>query len=131
MLSHPSISVHGFVKDVGAVMRSADVLLFPTVSEGSALVTHEAMASGCVPLVSDAAGAPTKHMVDGLVHHVGDLSSLTSHLRLVVEDRTLLHRLRAGALARRDELTWQAAGLSLRQAYDICFARWPVNQAEQ
>jgi D-inositol-3-phosphate glycosyltransferase len=131
MLSHPSIDVHGFVKDVGAVMRSADVLLFPTVSEGSALVTHEAMASGCVPLVSDAAGAPTRHMVDGLVHHVGDVSSLTSQLRLLGEDRALLHRLRAGAVARRDELTWQAAGRSLQQAYDICLARQHATQAAQ
>jgi D-inositol-3-phosphate glycosyltransferase len=130
MLSHPSIDVHGFVKDVGAIMRSADVLLFPTVSEGSALVTHEAMASGCVPLVSDAAGAPTRHMVDGLVHHVGDLSSLTNQLRLLVEDRTLLHRLRVGAMARRDELTWQAAGRSLRQAYDLCLARQQARQAD-
>jgi D-inositol-3-phosphate glycosyltransferase len=123
MLSHPSVSEHGFVADVGAVMRSADVLVFPTVSEGSALVTYEAMASGCVPLVSDAAGAPTRHMVDGLVHHAGDVRALTSQLQSLAQDRSLLHRLRAGAIARREGLTWQAAGRSLQQAYDLCLAR--------
>ena len=33
--------------------RSADVLLLPTIEEGSALVTYEAQGAGCVPLVSD------------------------------------------------------------------------------
>ncbi len=80
MLSHPSVIECGFVEDVSSVMRSADVLLFPTASEGSALVTYEAMASGCVPIVSDAAGAPTHHMVDGLVHHVGDSPTLAGDI---------------------------------------------------
>jgi D-inositol-3-phosphate glycosyltransferase len=131
MLSHASVSAHGFVADVGAVMRSADVLIFPTVSEGSALVTYEAMASGCVPLVSDAAGAPTRHMVDGLVHHAGDVRSLTGQLRSLAQDRSLLNRLRDGAIARRDELSWQAAGHSLQQAYDLCLARQGARSAGQ
>jgi glycosyltransferase involved in cell wall biosynthesis len=123
LLSHPSIRERGFVSDIGAVMRSADVLVFPTVSEGSALVTYEAMASGCVPLVSDAAGAHTQHMLDGLIHHAGDIGSLTDHLRLVAEDHSLLVRLRQAALSRRNELCWQAASRSLLNAYRIGLAR--------
>ena len=117
MLGHPSIRERGFVTDLGTILRSADVLVFPTVSEGSALVTYEAMASGCVPLVSDAAGAYTRHMRDGLVHHVGDAGSLTKHLRLLAEDGALLARLRRGALSRRGELSWEEAARALGNAY--------------
>jgi D-inositol-3-phosphate glycosyltransferase len=123
MLGHPSIRELGFVTDPGTILRSADVLVFPTVSEGSALVTYEAMASGCVPLVSDAAGACTRHMSDGLVHHVGDVGSLTKHLHLLAEDRALLARLRQGALSRRGELSWEAAARALGDAYRTGLAR--------
>jgi len=123
LLGHPSVRELGFVDDVGAVMRRSDVLVFPSASEASALVTYEAMASGCVPLVSDATGARTRHMVDGLLHHVGDVASLTSQLRSVAEDRVLLRRLREAGMSRRDELSWPSAGQRLAQAYEVCRAR--------
>lgn len=123
MLAHSSVIELGFVRDVGAVMRSSDVLLFPTMSEGSALVTYEAMASGCVPLTSDAAGAPVRHLADGLIHRAGDVHTLTNDVRWLADDRKLLHRMRKGALARREELSWEAAGSSLAGAYKICLSR--------
>lgn len=131
LLRHPSIHEQGFVEDIGAVMRLADVLIFPSVSEGSALVTYEALASGCVPLVSDATGAPIRHMVDGLIHHVGDVSSLTNQLQSLAKDQVLLRRLRAAGISRRDELSWQSAGRSLADAYDMCLARHDRNSPRQ
>jgi len=122
-ISHPSVSELGFVSDVGKVLRTADVLVFPTVSEGSALVTYEAMASGCVPLVSDAAGSYVHHLRDGLVHHAGDVRSLTKHLRMTAADGALLNRLSQGALSRRSELSWEGAAHALGDAYGIGIAR--------
>jgi glycosyltransferase involved in cell wall biosynthesis len=116
-LDHPSVIVEGFVSDVGAVMRESDILVLPTVEEGSALVTYEAQASGCVPVVSDAAGARCEHMEDGLVHSAGDVAALTDHLRLLDGDRALLARLRERTLARRDELTWEQGGRDLVEIY--------------
>jgi glycosyltransferase involved in cell wall biosynthesis len=122
-LAHPSVTVEGFVSDVAAAMRESDVLLLPTVEEGSALVTYEAQASGCVPVVSDAAGARCTHLEDGLVHEVGDVAALTEHLRLVASDRELLARLRARTLARRDELTWEQGARDLEGLYRELLAR--------
>ncbi len=116
-LHHPSVTVKGFVPDVAALMRESDVLLLPTVEEGSALVTYEAQASGCVPVVSDAAGARCTHLEDGLVHEAGDVAALTEHLRLLDADRDLLARLRARTLARRDELTWEQGARDLESLY--------------
>ena len=122
-LAHPSVTVKGFVPDVAAVMRENDVLLLPTVEEGSALVTYEAQASGCVPVVSDAAGARCTHLEDALVHQAGDVAALTDHLRLAAGDPELLARLRARTLARRDELTWEQGARDLEGLYRELLAR--------
>ncbi|HXV33338.1 MAG TPA: glycosyltransferase family 4 protein [Gaiellaceae bacterium] len=116
-LEHPSVKVTGFVPDVGALMRESDVLLLPSVEDGSALVTYEAQASGCVPLVSEAAGARCEHMESGLVHVAGDVETLTEHLRLVDGDRSLLVRLRQGTLANRHQLTWEQGVDDLEAIY--------------
>ncbi len=75
-LAHPSISVVGFVDDTPGLLAKSDVLMLPSYTEGSALVAYEAMGSGCVPLVSDAAGAPVRDGVDGFVHTVGGRGSV-------------------------------------------------------
>lgn len=122
-LAHPSVTVKGFVTDMSEVMRGSDVLVLPTVEEGSALVTYEAQASGCVPVVSDAAGARCEHMADALVHEAGDLPALTDHLGLLDRDPELLARLRAGTLARRDRLTWEQGARDLEGLYRRLLAR--------
>ena len=68
-------------------MRDADVLVLPSLTEGSALVTYEAQAAGCALLVSEAAGAPCEHRREGLVHAPGDVAALTEHFRRVDSDR--------------------------------------------
>lgn len=117
-LADPSVEVRGFVPDPSAVMRAHDILVLPSVEEGSALVTYEAQASGCVPVVSDAVGARCTHDVDGLVHAARDLMDLTEQLTRLSTSSDLLARLRSGALEHRHELTWDAAADSLAAAYD-------------
>jgi glycosyltransferase involved in cell wall biosynthesis len=117
LLAHPSIVVEGFVSDPAALMRESDVFVLPSVEEGSALVTYEAKASGCVLLVSQAAGARCTDGVDALVHVPGDVVTLTAHLTRVREDRRFLRRLRSAALARTADLSWAAAGAELATIY--------------
>lgn len=107
----------GFVHDKDRLLRESDILLLPTATEGSALVTYEAMASGVVPLVSDAAGAPIVNGVDGFVHRVDDVIALTDQIVRLEGDRGLLAQMRANALERRDELSWASAGVELARAY--------------
>ena len=127
MLRHSSVRVLGHRKDVPDLMRTADMLVLPTVEEGSALVTYEARGCGCVLLVSDAAGAVCTHMEDALVHHVGDVETLTQHITLLHRNRSLLERLRAGSLSTASQLTWSMAGVKLLQAYrDTIAARSPA-----
>ena len=117
MLEHPSVEVLGHRKDVPDLMRRSDILVLPSIEEGSALVTSEARASGCVILVSEAAGAICKHMENALVHRVGDVEELARHLTLLDTDRDLLEKLRKSSLSTIEDITWRAAGERLLDAY--------------
>jgi glycosyltransferase involved in cell wall biosynthesis len=120
LLDHPSVEALGYVDDVAGLMRSADLFVLASVEEGSALVTYEAQASGCVPLVSDATGARVVHRRDGLVHRAGDSGMLAEHMALVDRDRELLARLRAGTLAAIPGLTWERGAEELIGVYERC-----------
>jgi glycosyltransferase involved in cell wall biosynthesis len=117
MLKHPSVKVLGHRHDVPQLMRESDILVLPSIEEGFGLVCTEAMGSGCVPLVSDACTDVCRHMENALVHHVGDVDSLSSHLTMVHEDRAFLRRLRDNGLAGMSALTWHAAGRRLQEVY--------------
>jgi D-inositol-3-phosphate glycosyltransferase len=122
LLHHPSIEHRGFVADLSGLMRESDVLVLPSVEEGSALVTYEAQSAGAVLLVSDATGARCEHMVTGLVHSARDTAALAGHLRLLERDPALLERLRSATVARLDELTWRRAAQVQARVYAAAVA---------
>jgi glycosyltransferase involved in cell wall biosynthesis len=81
--------------------HEADVLVFPTRADHWGLVLNEAMACGCVPLASSAAGAATDLVVDGktgLVVPTGDAEALKDGLLRLCADPALRARLSAAAL---------------------------------
>jgi len=116
-LSHPSVKVLGHSSDIPNLMRRSDVLVLPSIEEGSALATYEARGSGCVLLVSDASGAVCKDSENAFVHSVGDVPALARHLNTLDEDRALLMKMRAASLSTINEITWEAAGVKLVQVY--------------
>lgn len=117
MLAHPSIRVLGHRNDVPELMRRSDIFVMPSIEEGFALVCTEAMASGSVPLVSDACTDLCRHEENALVHHVGDVAALSRHITQLHANRPQLERLRQAGLNFLPEITWTAAGRSLVNAY--------------
>lgn len=122
MLAHPSVKMLGHRNDVPALMRQSDLLVLSSIEEGSALVTSEARASGCVLLVSEAAGANCQHLETALVHQVGNVEMLSQHITLLHQDRAMLEELRTASLRTVPEITWVAAGMKLLQAYQKVIA---------
>lgn len=118
MLGHPSVEVLGHSDDVPALMRESDILLLPSIEEGFGLVVVEAMASGCIPLISEACTEVAEHGRTGLRHAVGDVDALTSQITVLHEDRRQLAALRAACLDAAGEQTWWKAGARLLDAYE-------------
>lgn len=117
MILHPSVKILGHRDDIPELMRKSHILILPSIAEGFGLVCVEALGSGCVPLVSDACTDVCRHMENALVHKVGDVETLTKHITLMYENRTLWARLREAALRTALEVTWTKAGIRLLQAY--------------
>jgi len=129
-LSHPSVSVLGFRKDLPDVMRASDVMVLPSIEEGSALVTYDARGAGCVLLVSDSTGAICEHGKNALVHQTRDVATLAKHFSQLHEDRSMLAKLRAASLETAKELTWPAAGRDMLEAYRRIVARHRPQSAD-
>ena len=117
MLSHPSVTVMGHSNAVPELMRQAHVLVLPSIEEGFGLVCTEAMASGCVPLVSDACTDLCQMSTNALVHRVGDVDTLSAQLSLISEDTAVWRRLRDAGLRSREDISWDAAGERLAKIY--------------
>jgi glycosyltransferase involved in cell wall biosynthesis len=123
MLAHPSVELRGAVPDPAGTMRESHALMLPSLEEGSALVTYEARACGCIPVVSDRTGAMASPDVDALVHTAGDVAALARDLGHLARDAGLRRRLRQNGLAGLDGLTWQAAARRLTEVYGEALLR--------
>jgi glycosyltransferase involved in cell wall biosynthesis len=119
-LAHPSVKEAGFLSNVAPLLQKCHVLILPSIEEGSALVTYEAKACGCVLLVSEASGAKCEHNKDALVHKPGDVATLREHIDMLASDAQLFSRLRTNSLSSIGELTWDKAAESLIRAYRKC-----------
>jgi glycosyltransferase involved in cell wall biosynthesis len=92
----------------------ADVLLLPTLSEGSANVVHEALAAGLPVITTAHAGDLVAHERTGLIVPVRDAHAIADAVRRLLADRGLLSRLsaRASALSAADQLDAYGRGLA-------------------
>jgi glycosyltransferase involved in cell wall biosynthesis len=74
---------HPPVPNVASLLRSIDIFVHPSLSEGFPNAVMEAMASGCCVVASDAGGCAelVTHERTGLLFRNNDLGALTSQLR--------------------------------------------------
>ena len=131
----------GFRSDASSVMRSLDVLVVPSRTEGSPLVTLEAMAAG-VPVVASAVGGipdQVRHESEGLLVPPGDPGALSDAIMRLLEDPGFARglgeggRRRAatefgyGTMLRRIEAVYRAAlGQTAAQGSEVPEEREPL-----
>lgn len=114
-------------QDMPAMYREADVLVLPSVNEGSARVVLEAMASGLSVIVTPNAGADAvRDGVDGFVVPVRSTEAIAERLRVLREDPALVQRMGASARERALEFTWKAFRAEFRRVLGF-----PVHEQTQ
>jgi glycosyltransferase involved in cell wall biosynthesis len=95
---------------IGEEFSAADVFVLPSLAEGSAEVTFEALANGLPVVTTAAAGSVVRHGIDGLIVPDRDPLALAEAIVRIVKDRRLRERMSAAARSHAREYTWDRYG---------------------
>lgn len=113
-----SQSVCRRLKFLGSVPRDeiaheftqADVFVLPSLAEGSAGVTYEALAAGVPVITTNAAGSVVRDGIEGRIVPERDPGALAHAIAEVTEDREKRDRMAHAARERAKEFTWERYG---------------------
>jgi glycosyltransferase involved in cell wall biosynthesis len=109
------LKIIGYAADPVSLFQQADIFAFPTIEEGSALVTYEALACGLPVVTTSNAGSVVEDGVQGFIVPVRDVNALAERLEELRADEG--RRLAMGRMARQraEILTWERYGDTLSQ----------------
>ncbi len=99
--------------EMPALMAAADVFVFPSLFEGSAVVTYEALACGLPSVVTPNAGSVVRDGIDGFVVGPRDVEALAATMERLGNDRELRARMASAARARALTFDWPRYHASL------------------
>lgn len=83
--------------DMARAFRTADIFCLPSLAEGMASVTLEALASGLPCVVTRSAGSPVRDGVDGVIVPERDGPAIAEAIRSIGEDRETRARMSRAA----------------------------------
>jgi len=108
LLDQPGVELAGRVphSEVPEAMAEADAFAFPSLFEGSAVVTYEALASGLPLVTTAAAGSVARHGVEGLIVPPGDVEALAAAIERLGNDPEFRAASSAAARQRALEFDW-------------------------
>jgi glycosyltransferase involved in cell wall biosynthesis len=92
--------------DVCTEYRQADIFVLPSLVEGSAAATYEALAAGVPVITTEQAGSVVRNGEDGFIVPASDPHTLAQRILQLVGDRPLRTRMAASARERAKEFTW-------------------------
>ncbi|WP_169976460.1 glycosyltransferase family 4 protein [Tautonia rosea] len=105
--------------EVPGVMASADVFVFPSLFEGSAVVTYEALACGLPSVVTPSSGSVARDGVDGIVVPPADVESLARGMERLGTDPELRASCAASARSRAEAFDWTRYHRSVADAVAV------------
>jgi len=128
-----AVSFHGWVNHAEVLrrLRSADVMVFPSVRDFGAGVVFEALATGAVPVVADFGGpGDIVYPEVGYKVPVTNESEFVSQMETILTElagnRELLNRLRERGMSyARECLTWDAKAESTTRVLNWAVRRGP------
>ncbi len=94
--------------EVHRLFAEADLFVYPSLHEGSAFATYEALASGLPVIATPNTGSVVRDGVDGFLVPPRDVEALMARIELLYREPERRAALAVNARARAEELTWAA-----------------------
>jgi glycosyltransferase involved in cell wall biosynthesis len=91
----------------------ADIFVLPSLAEGSAEVTYEALAAGLPVITTKAAGSVVRDNQEGFIVPERDASVLAEKIEHLLENRSLRDQMALAARQRARDFTWDKYGQRL------------------
>ena len=105
-------------EEVSREFAEADVLVLPSLAEGSATVVYEALASGIPVVTTPSAGSIISNGVEGYIVRERDPSALCQAIEAIVEDRLLRDQMSMAARKAASGCTWDAYAHGLLREFE-------------
>lgn len=99
----------------------ADVFLLPSLCEGSATVTYEALAYGVPVICTPNTGSVVRDGVEGFIVPIRDMATIVDRLRQLLHDTDLLRQMSANGILRAEQFTVAKYGARLMSALRMAF----------
>jgi glycosyltransferase involved in cell wall biosynthesis len=107
----------GRVQNPVHLYQQASVFVLPSLSEGSAKVTYEAMACGLPVIVTPNAGAEIRNGIEGFLVPTRGVDELQEKLLLLYAHKKLRQEMGQAARALAEQYTWEHRSHLLLSAY--------------
>ncbi len=95
-------------REVHRYFEQADIFVYPSLHEGSALAIYEALAAGLPVITTPNSGSVVRDGVEGFIVPIRDVEALQEKILLLWHDRELRRAMGERARKRAEEFTWAA-----------------------
>ena len=107
-------------EDIAVLFASSNIFVFPSLNEPSAAVILEAMASGCVPIISKSGGNP-EFLKDGESGFLIDVNpqekeNFIKKIDLLIEDKTVWTKISKNARLEAEKHSWDKVAQEYQNA---------------
>lgn len=102
---HVPNTPHG---EIHRLFQQADVFVYPSLHEGSAVAIYEALAAGLPVITTPNAGSVVRHGHDGFIAPIRDVDALMEHLLYLYEHPGERAQMGRHARATAERFTWKA-----------------------
>jgi starch synthase len=104
--------------EVHRLYADADLFVYPSLHEGSAFATYEALASGLPVIATPNTGSVVRDSIDGYLVPPRDVEALTARIEQLYRDPALRAAMAVRARERALEFTWTAYRARLAALFD-------------
>jgi len=94
--------------EVHRYFQQADVFVYPSLHEGSAIAIYEALASGLPVITTPNSGSVVRDGVEGFVVPIRDVDALMERILLLYQHEELRRQMARSARRTAEQFTWEA-----------------------